>query len=109
MSPFRPLTPPHLPDLLRALQTEPVTNVFLLHLARRTGLRAHGGTDFYGHRDEKGRLIGAGAFGPTLLPWAPRPETAALIADEARRRWGQWRALLGEARSIDSLWERLKP
>lgn len=110
MSSLIPLTPSHLPELLRVLRSEPVSNLFLLHLARRTGLRSSRGNPvFYGHLDDQGRMLGAGAFGSTLLAWAVRPETIPLLCAEALRRRGQWRAMLGEARSIDPLWAALEP
>jgi predicted GNAT family acetyltransferase len=107
---FSLLSPPHLPDLLRALQKDPVPNVFLLHLARRTGLSPdRGGTAFYAHRDSSGEIVGVGAFGATLLAWSPLQETLSLIVGEALRRKGEWRTLLGDARYIDPLWDSLRP
>ena len=104
-----PLTPAHLPALLRALRREPVSNLFLLHLARRTGLRpSQGGPAFYGHLDDRGEVLGAGAFGATLLAWSPLPETLPLLCDEALRRKGRWKSLLGDARTLDPLWAGLE-
>lgn len=94
-------------DLLRA---EPVPNVFLLDLARRTGLRAgRNQVPFHGDLDEAGRLIGVGAFGSTLLMYIPDSRSVSAFAREALNRRGQWTTLLGDERFITPLWRVLSP
>jgi ribosomal protein S18 acetylase RimI-like enzyme len=91
------------------LRQDPVPNVFLLHLAYKTGLRTgRTGVAFLGHF-EKERLLGAGAFGGSLLAWGTGQETLSLLKDEALRRQNRWQSLLGDNRVIGPLWNLLAP
>jgi ribosomal protein S18 acetylase RimI-like enzyme len=96
--------------LLHTLRKEPVPNVFILHLAYKTGLRGtKSGAAFLGHFDKADRLIGVGVFGGSLLTWGTDPTTLTLLKNEALRRQSRWQSLLGDHRTISPLWTLLAP
>ncbi len=98
-----------LPEVLRLLEVDPVSDVFVASRVLTGGLEPWRlGAEVWGY-GERGRLEALCYSGANLMPVQARPEAVRAFADRARRQGRRCSSIAGEAEAVGLLWQHLAP
>jgi predicted GNAT family acetyltransferase len=98
-----------LPSLATLLDCDPVANCFVAARLEAAGLDTRRlAAEVWGY-GSAGRLEAACFAGANLVPVGDSPPALAAFAERARRQGRRCSSLVGPARAVGALWDRLEP
>lgn len=104
----RPLDDADLPALTALLDADPVANCFVASRVEAAGLDSRRlAAEVWGFGSP--RLEAACFAGANLVPVGDSPAAIAAFAERARRQGRRCSSLVGPARAVGALWDRLEP
>ena len=106
---LRVLRPEDLDAVTEVLSVDPVADVFVASRVQAVGLDpARLGGEMWGYAVD-GRLTALCHAGANLVPVQADDEAVAAFADRARRQGRRCSSIVGPARAVAALWDRLEP